>query len=1567
MACQAWGTTPGPQLQFVPTQLNILAGTVGKYGDTGDGGPAISALLNGGLGIAIDSKGNIYFSDYQSEVIRKISTDGIISTIAGTTGTIGYAGDNGPATSAEFNRLDQIAFDSKGNLYIADRGNNVIRKIDGSGIITTFAGNYGNGYGSYGGDNGPATSAQLSSPEGVAVDAGDNVYIADTSNGIVRKVDTSGTITLFAGTPGVYGYTGDGGPAIQARLSPVQQVATDLAGNVYIADSDNGVVRKVDTSGIISTYAGGGQTIVTSSNEPIPATTAFIDAAVGLATDAAGNVYVYGGGNQVDALYWVDTSGNISIYEGQGTGTATGGPATSLRLAAFATVVDANGNLFVNDPSYHVIYEIGPNGIVEFGNQGVGTTSAVKSVLLRNTGGSLLTFNSTPYVVEGDFAVASGGTCDFIAGIAANTTCTMDVTFSPASTGNLSGTITFTTNAADSPNVVKLTGTGTSSTAPVATLSPNPLAFPSTTVGSTATALPVTLSNTGNAALTGIAISITGTNPGDFATTQATTCGTTLAAGASCMIYISFTPASATSFSATLSVADNATGAPQSAALTGTGTAVPVPQAVLSPNPVAFTNQVLNTTSLPMAVTLSNSGNATLNMTAAITGAGFAITTGPTACGSTLAAGAKCFIYVTFTPTSATGFSATLQVTDTANTPNDSPSVTLTGTGVSFVSNVGTATAAQAVTVYITTAGTPSSIQVLTQGAANLDFAKASGGSCTTTTAYTVGATCTVNVVFTPAFAGTRNGAILLTDPSGNALGTTYLPGIGNGPQIVFGPGGETRVPGSQVTPWGVAVDGAGNVYLNNTNSGSVLQIPWTGSAYGTPVAIATDVANALGKSIAVDGAGNVFVGSNAPDAIVTEIPRTPTGWGTQLIVPITGVGAGAFGITVDALGSLYVADNNGRVVKLPWTGNGYGTQTTLPFTGLISPYGVAVDGGGNVYVADHVANIVVELPWTGSGYGTQTTVPSAGLTNLTGLAVDGTSNLYVAGGIGSTSEIVRIPWSGSAYGTPTVLSGSDYTQVAVDGAGNVYGVEGLYANSELGISKIDLADPPSLSFASTNVGSTSTDSPQTVPITNIGNGDLTFTSANNDPSYPVNFPENTNDTNRCVAHTITEGASCDVSVNFTPTTGGSLFGDVVLTDNDLNGANARQSIPVNGTGVQAGAPGAKLTPTSLSFGNQTEGTASAPQVATLKNTGDAPLTGIVITLAENSGGDIIHRIRAQAIAASTDYAATTTCGTTLAAGASCTISVTFDPASIGSLPGTLRVADNAANSPQTVSLSGAGTAPLVPVATLTPASLTFTVATGSTAAAQTATLTNTGNAPLTGIAISITGTNSGDFSQTNTCASSLAAGASCTVSVTFTPASATGFTATLSVADNASGSPQTVSLAGTGTAPADFTVTAAPPSQSIASGASAMYTVTVASSGGSFNNSVALSVTGLPTGATGSFSPAQVNPGDGPATSTLTVQTASSQLARSRTGIWPIATPALALLLLLPFRRWRRFWRGKFLVLLLGLASLAAATTLMGCGGGFGFSQPSQTYTLTVTGTSGSDTHSTTVQLTVQ
>jgi len=383
--------------------------------------------------------------------------------------------------------------------------------------------------------------------------------------------------------------------------------------------------------------------------------------------------------------------------------------------------------------------------------------------------------------------------------------------------------------------------------------------------------------------------------------------------------------------------------------------------------------------------------------------------------------------------------------------------------------------------------------------------------------------------------------------------------------------------------------------------------------------------------------------------------------------------------------------------------------------------------------------------------------------------------------------------------------------------------------------------------------------------------------------------------------------------------------------------------------------PVASLSPSSLTFSAVAAST-SAAQTVTLKNTGNAALTISGISIAGTNP---------------TDFAQTNTCGSSLAASASCAISVTFTPASAASFTATLSVADNATGSPQTVALSGTGTTATAPAVSLTPASLTFTATTGTTSAAQTATLKNTGSAALNITSITLGGTGAANFTQTNTCGSSLAVNASCSISVTFTPASAASFTATISIADNAAGSPQTVTLNGTGTAPPTptYTVTSTTTAQTVQPGGTAVYTITVTAQNGTFPNAVTLAASGLPAGATATFNPASITPGSSSGSSQLSIQTATATSISSvggRGSGWPVAATLLPLFgLMLATRKARKRW---MTVCVLLLASLGAVTALSGCGGGFALpGSGAKNYTITVTGTSGETQQSTTVQLKVQ
>lgn len=352
--------------------IMTIAGN-GSYGFSGDGGPADEAAIAFPAGITVDGAGSLYIADRRNDRIRKVSPSGVIDTVAGKGHVIstsyGYSGDGGHANEARLNYPDGVAFDAPGNLYFADSGNNRIRKIDRRGIITTVA---GNGLSGYSGDGGPAPRASLANPRDVAIDGAGNMYIADSGNNRIRKVDRAGKISTFAGTAtGAYG--GDGGPATQASLNFPSGVAADADGNVYISDTINSRIRKVDHFGVITTFAGVG--VPSFFGDGGPATRAGLALPDGLAFDAAGNLYIADAFN--NRIRKVDRSGTITTVAGSGltggsyaslaggTYSGDGGPATQARLAEPADVAaDGAGNVYIADAGNNRIRRIDGRGVI---------------------------------------------------------------------------------------------------------------------------------------------------------------------------------------------------------------------------------------------------------------------------------------------------------------------------------------------------------------------------------------------------------------------------------------------------------------------------------------------------------------------------------------------------------------------------------------------------------------------------------------------------------------------------------------------------------------------------------------------------------------------------------------------------------------------------------------------------------------------------------------------------------------------------------------------------------------------------------------------------------------------------------------------------------------------------------------------------------------------------------------------------------------------------------------------------------------------------------------------------
>ena len=534
------GTGSGPLAGFGPGTISTFAGS----GTGGDGGQASSAQLSFPTGIAVDGFGNHYIADQKANKVRKVTSAGVISTFAGT-GTAGYSGDGGPATSAQLSSPMDVLVDGAGFVYIADTGNNVVRMVDTSGNISTYVGQYyaprttppavcaaainsvgdgcpgnqmimnmpvalvfcvhqnihvadklnnrvrtvlrttyqtitqvGNGVQGYNGDGELNTSAELNGPTGMIMDSANYIYVADSGNHIIRKTLLSGTtpqpISTVAGTPGSAGNTGDGGPAVNAQLNNPEGVAVDPAGDIYISDAGSQVIRKVNISdGTISTIAG---------------------------TAAAG-------------------------FSGDG------GVATGATLNAPAGILlDETGNLYVADSQNAAVRKVdmADAPTLTFANTQVGAASAAQNVAVMNLGNAALTIGGA--TAPAGFSLAgSGTTCSPSASqsLNAGTSCILGIEFMPTAAGSASGAIVLTDNANPASQTIHLNGTS-GALAQTYTLAAKTSTL-SIAAGSSGTAM-LTLSSGNYVGIVAFTTNVTSTD-GTPADVTATATPVTLAAG----------------------------------------------------------------------------------------------------------------------------------------------------------------------------------------------------------------------------------------------------------------------------------------------------------------------------------------------------------------------------------------------------------------------------------------------------------------------------------------------------------------------------------------------------------------------------------------------------------------------------------------------------------------------------------------------------------------------------------------------------------------------------------------------------------------------------------------------------------------------------------------------------------------------------------------------------------------------------------------------------------------------------------------------------------------------------
>lgn len=537
--------------------------------------------------------------------------------------------------------------------------------------------------------------------------------------------------------------------------------------------------------------------------------------------------------------------------------------------------------------------------------------------------------------------------------------------------------------------------------------------------------------------------------------------------------------------------------------------------------------------------------------------------------------------------------------------------------------NIGTSGSAIPMVFTFDTAGTLGQTAVLTGGATGLDFTDAGSDTCTANTTYSVGQSCTVNTTFTPRFAGNRFGAVVLENSSGAVFATGFLEGTGAGPQINFLPGTQVVYNSGVITtyntgPVGIAVDGNGDIYFSPQTSGQVFEMLAVNGVVPASPTLSLP-ARGFGNTLwmTLDASGNLYIADTVNNAVKEVlavngvIPASPT---------IKTLGSGfsdPVGIAVDENGNVYVTGLLDGTVKEMLSVNGVvPASPTIRVLGggFYAPTGVAVDSAGDVFVSDENTYLVKELMAVNGSIPASPTIKvlGSGFHSPYGVTLDGEGNLYVADfGNNAVKEILA---AGGYATVKTLASGFNGPgAIAVDGAGNVY--VGDYGNNR--IVKLDLADPPSLAFASTGVGTTSPDSPQIVTIENVGNAALTvpIPSSGDNPSISANFTLNSSGSSACPLlssessepATLAAGATCQLPISFVPTATGAATGSLVLTNNNLNVSApgyASQSITLNGTG----APGFTLG-TSPSTLTMTQGSSATSAITA---TGQTGFTGTV-------------------------------------------------------------------------------------------------------------------------------------------------------------------------------------------------------------------------------------------------------------------------------------------------------------------------------------------------------------------
>ena len=953
--------------------ISTIAGS-STNGFSGDGGLATAATFNSPTSVAIDTVGNVYVADNLNSRIRKINKTGIVNTVAGV-GSVNFCGDGGLATNAMLSDPRSTIMDSAGNLYIADHSNNRIRKVSKAGIISTIA---GNGVSGFSGDGGLATSASLNNPMGLALDTAGNLYIAEYSNSRIRKVSKAGIISTIAGN-GVSGFSGDGGMAISASLYNPENIAIDAAGNIYIAETQSYRIRKVSTSGIISTVAGNG--IGGFSGDGGAATSAKLYNPSGIAVDAIGNLYIAEQAN--NRIRKVNTQGIITTIAGNGIAgfSGDGGAAVNASLhTPWSVSVDSAGNLYIADYSNSRIRKVNSAGVI--------STIA---------GDSIVGFS-------GDGGLATAGSLYYPIGVSVDAASNLYIVDQGISR------VRKVSNIVIQPTVMFFNPTSTSAGSTVTITGTNLTGATSVNFGGTAATSYTVVNDSTVTAIVG-----TGTSGNISITTSG---GTVTKSG---FIYTTAALPSITSFTPTT--------ASTGTTITINGTKFTSTTVVTIGGSAATSSTVVNDSTITAVVGSGTSGNINVTTSGGIGSlAGFTFVIPPSI---SYSAGAKIFTVgttITSLPPTNTGSAVTgngqVGVTTFITTGFDgdftSPYGDLNGpmNGIA-VDKSGSVYIGDSYENSIRTKTSTGTWSLLAGNYTSGNVDGSGGPSGTARFNYPIGVT--IDAAGNLYVADFSNNKIRKVSPSGVV---TTLAGSGSN--------GGLNGTGTSATfnrPVGVAADALGNVYVADTYNNKIRKITPAGvvtTLAGSGVAGSTDGAGTIASfnnptGIAVDISGNVYVVCQWNSYTVRKVSASGvvSTLAASFIRPV--------GLACDILSNLYVADwGKNKIIKVDAAGNtstlaGTGTLGSTNGLGNVAsfdqPYSLALDTSGNLFVLE-LGTYQVRKISLGYGYSISPSLPA-------GLSFDS-----------STGIISGIPTIATQATTYTILatnkSGSSSTTVSI-------------------------------------------------------------------------------------------------------------------------------------------------------------------------------------------------------------------------------------------------------------------------------------------------------------------------------------------------------------------------------------------------------------------------------------------------------------------------------------------------------------------------------------------------------